>query len=402
LEIRKISLFFFACVSLTSNALALKIEPVIKLTALGGQYFFQGTNTSFSGNGDWLLAPGIRFNDKFSLIPTGVGKYRRAREVQELIGGGFLTRETLENQAIVKGIYSLSPRWKTKLKGSFKNQLLVESASETLGNGLYDNNKLGLGLEFERTGTILKSLRLSLDPYAVRFIRYTSLASGSTFGEEIKSGVNTLDFNAYDASSGADLALGRKTQISANALVSFRPYSDQKRVTSSGSYLTEDRKDWYSEVSASLLRALPDIPPAHLQWLAGLNFSYSALISDQHNYDANRTQFNPNYYDYAEIHVVPKLIGRLFGKLDCAMAYDYGLRNYNHRPTQDFTGVYATDKIVLTTHSISYSFKYPCGLGISTVVQGVWRESTSNMAYEATYRYNYIAQHYFAGISWEY
>ena len=399
---KRFFLFLLTCALSCAGARAVEIEPVVNVSLLGGQFFFEGERTSFSGNGDWLGAAGMKFNDRFSLIPTVTGKYRRVREVQELIGGGFLTQETLENQALIKGIYTLSDRWKAKLKGTFKNQMLVESESEKLGKGLYDNNKLGFGLEFERTGTVMKSMRFGLDPYAVRFIHYTSLASGSSFGSEIESGVNTLDFNAYDGSWGADWALGGKTTLSANTLASYRPYPDQKRVTSSGGYLPQNRSDWYGEAGMSLLQALPDISSARLQWLSGLDISYAALVSDQHNYDASRTRFNPGYYNYAETHLAPKLAGRFFGDLDWALVYDYCVRNYNHRPIQDTDGTYGADKIVLTTHSISYSLKYPLGMGIAVVAQGVYRQSKSNMAYEKTYRYNYTAQHYFAGVSWEY
>ncbi len=399
---RSISVNLLLCAALASWARAVEVEPVIKVDALGGQFYFEGENTSFSGNADWLAAPGIKFSDRFSIIPTVTGKYRRVREVQELIGGGFLTRETLENQGAVKGLYSLNDKWKAKLKGTFRNQLLVESESEKLSKGLYDNNKLGFGLELERKGSIMKSLRLSFDPYAVRFIHYSSLSSGSDFGTEIDAGANTLDFNAYDGTAGADWAVSEKTFLSASALGSFRPYPDQKRVTSSGEYLTEKRSDWYGQAGAGLTQVLPKIPWARLQGLVGLDASYVILDSNQDNYDASHTRFNPGYYDYLEYHLAPKLAGRIFSKLDWGLVYDYGVRNYNHRSLQNSDGTYGTDKIELITHSLSYTLKYPLIQNFALIAQGVWRQSKSNMAYEKTYRYNYTAQHYFVGLSWEY
>ena len=376
--------------------------PVARLDLLGGQFFFEGEHTSFSGNGDWSVTPGLKFSDRFSLLPTVMGKYRRVREVQELIGGGFLTRETLENTAILKGMYALNGRWKVKAKGSFKDQLLVESADEKLGKGLFDNDKLGFGLEMERTGSVLRSLRFSADPYAVRFPRYASLASGSEFGTEIDSGENTLDFNAYDGNASAEIVLFNKTQIAASLLGSYRPFIEQRRVTSSGEYTGLKRKDVFGQASLGFTQILPALSALKLQSLVGLDFNYSALDSDQHNYDASRTRFNPDYYDYLEYHIAPKLAGRLFGKLDWAAVYDYGKRSYNHRNAQADDGGYLSSKIELDTHTFSYSFKYPVSWGFSVIAQGVYRRSKSNMAYEKTYRYNYVAQHYFAGLSWEY
>lgn len=393
-------LFFFICAA--SRLTAVEFEPVARLTALGGQFFFEDEHTSFSGNGDWLLAPAVKFNDRWSLIPTVSGKYRRVREVQELVGGGFLTRETLENSAIVKGIYAVSPRWKVKAKTTYKNQLLVESEDEELGKGLYDNNKYGAGLEMERTGRLFRSIRISLDPYGLRYIRYASLASGTEFGSEINSGANTLDFNAYDATLASDIQVGKRTLLQLINLASYRNFLEQKKVTTSGLYTADDRLDVFNQTTLGLSHVLPDWFGETFQLMAGLDGSYAFLTSNQNNYDASRTKFNENYYGYSEFHAGPRLAARLFNSLDLGVSYDFGRRLYADRPIQDASGSYLTDKIRIDTHSINYSVRYPILFGISVVAQGVYRRSTSNMAYERTYRYNYTAQHYFAGLSWEY
>ena len=394
----------FSFILLFSKTLYAKIEwvPVVRLQGLGGQFFFEGEQTSFSGNADWVLAPGIKFSDRWSLIPTVSGKYQRVREVQELIGGGFLTRETFENTALLKGIYQLNESWKIKLKGSYKNQLLVESADEKLGKGLFDNNKLSVGTELERTGSIFRSIRLSFDPYGVRFPRYQTLVSGSSFGSEVNSGVNTLDFNAYDITYSMECLLSSKILLALSALGSYRPYTDQTLVTTSGEYENNKRLDFFAQLNTNIAYKLPDIPWLPIQNVLGLDTSYAFLDSNQHNYDASRTQFNTQYYDYSEFHLAPKWIGRLFEKLDFVIAYDYGKRIYTERLIQNSDGAYQTSKIYLNIHSITYTFKYPWKYGLSLLASGTYRRSLSNMAYERTYRYNYYAQHYFIGFSWEY
>lgn len=400
---------FFSCLFLTlcfisPSPLSSQVQwtPVAKLELLGGQFFFEGERTSFSGNGNWLLTPGIKFSENFLLVPTVTGKYRRVREVKELIGGGFLTREELENTAIVKGIYAAGENWKMKLKGSFKNQLLVESKDEKLGKGLFDNNKLGFGWEMERTGTILKSFRFSFDPYGVRFLRYKTLASGSQFGSEIKSGENTLDFNGYDSTLALEMKLSEKALLSGMFLGSYRLFTEQKVITTSGLFTDKNRKDFSGQLNLGGSYRLPDSAKLKLQSLAGLEFSVSFLDSNQNNYDATRTRFNQDFYDYLEFHLSPRMVGRVFGKLDWALVYDFTRRNYTQRVVQKTDGTYGTDKINLNTHTFSYSFKYPLPYRLSLIAQGVYRRSTSNMKFERTYRYSYTAQHYFLGISWEY
>ena len=169
-----------------------------------------------------------------------------------------------------------------------------------------------------------------------------------------------------------------------------------------GAYTDEKRKDLFGQLSLGASQLLPPLPVLKLQSLVGIDFNYAILDSDQHNYDASRTRFNPDYYDYVEYHVSPKVAGRFFGKLDWALIYDYGKRSYNHRNSQALDGSYLESKIELDTHTLSYSFQYPLPWGLKAVAQGVYRRSKSNMDYEKTYRYNYIAQHYFAGLSWEY
>lgn len=379
-----------------------QIIPVVNLDFLGGQFFFEGENTSFSGNGSWNVTPGIKLSDKYSILPTVKGKYQRIREVKELIGGGFLTRENFENTGSLKGIIKLNDAWKMKLKGSYRSQLLVESDDEELGKGLFDNNKLSFGLEAERTGTFLRSLRFSVDPYAVRFVNYNSLSSESQFGSEIDSGGSTLDFNAYDTMISAEIRPMQKTLLNVAGLASYRLFTDQNRVTSSGLFTDEKRKDIYVYGAVGVSQVLPKWDFARLQSMVGIDATYALLDSDQDNFDASRTQYNPGFYDYLEYSIAPKVVSRLFGKFDSAIVYNYTRRDYNHRPIQDSEGNYLKDKININTHTVSVSLKYPLAYGLSVVTQGAYRKATSNMRFERTYRYNYNAQHYFAGLSWQY
>src|SRR3989338_452842 len=398
------ALFLFYFLFLTFTYADFKWTPVAKVSLLGGQIFFEGQNTSFTGNGDWLLAPGMKFSEKITLIPTISGKYRRMREVQELIGGGFLTRQTFENTLSLKGIYKFNDQWKSKLKGTFKNQFLVESADEELGKGLYDNQKIGFGFELERNGTLFKSVRLSFDPYQLQFIRYKTLSSGSQFGSEIKSGENTLDFNAYDTTLAAEVPIMAKLTLTGSTLFSYRIYSDQKTVTSAGLYTDSLRKDIYSLSSVGASYSLPNFEynDFELQTVAGLDLSYTLQDSDQHNYDAARTKFNENYYDYGEYGITPKIASRLFEKLDVVLSYGYTRRSYVNRVIQSSDGTYKTKLLYTNYHTFNYSFKYPLLYGLSANAQGVYRKATSNMEFEKTYRYTYNTQHYYLGLSWEY
>lgn len=388
------------CACLRAPAAAVEFIPAARVDLLGGQFFFQGENTSFNANADWSLTPALKLTERDLLILIASGQYRRTREVQELIGGGFLTQETLDNVLGLRWVRLLDERWNLKSTLSYKNEMLVESATERLGAGLFDYHKVSGAVEFERIGEgTARSLRQGLSAYAVRFYHYRALsAEVAELGSEVNAGDRVLDFNAFEYTAALDLVPSEKTLLSFSVLGSLRPYRDQKVVTESGTYLTRDRLDAYVVGAASARRALPALGP--LESSVGLNASYSRLESSQHNYDADNTRFNPGYYDYGEISAGPFLATRLAKKLGTTVSYAYARRAYDHRPVQDETGTYGQHAIRLDTHTVNLSVSYALWKGFSLLASGVYRRSTSNMLYESTYRYNYWTANYYAGVGW--
>lgn len=381
-------------------ARAVEVIPSAKISVMGGQFFFQGQSTSFNANSDWSFTPGLKLGERDLLIPIVSGQYRRTREVQELIGGGFLTQETLDNTLGLRWIRLLNQEWNVKSTLSYKNELLTESASEKLGAGLFDYHKAAASVEFERLGQgAVRSVRQSLGAYAVRFYHYRALsAETSDLGAEVNAGDRVLDFSAYEYSAAVDIVPDERTLLSFSAMASLRPYRDQKVVTVSGTYLGRNRFDAFMAGAASARRGLPDW--GALESSLGLNAAYSRLESDQHNYDAQNTRFNPGYYDYGELSAGPFLAVRWRRRLGATASYDYSRRAYDHRPVQDATGSYGGDAIRLNTHTVSLSASWLLGRGFSLIGQGTYRRSTSNMLYESSYRYNYWTANYYAGVSW--
>ena len=394
------ALAFLLLASLGAPASALEVIPSAKVSVMGGQFFFQGQSTSFNANSDWSFTPGLKLSERDLLIPIVTGQYRRTREVQELIGGGFLTQETLDNTLGLRWVRLLSPRWNVKSTLSYKNELLTESVSEKLGAGLFDYHKAAASVEVERIdeGTV-RSVRHGLGAYAVRFYHYRALsAETSELGSEVNAGDRVLDFSAFEYSAAVDLVPDDRTLVSLSAMTSLRPYRDQRIVTVEGTYLGRNRFDAFVAGAASVRRSLPEL--GALESSLGLNASYSRLESNQHNYDAQNTRFNPGYYDYGEIVAGPFIAARWRKKIGGTLSYDYTRRAYDHRPRQDETGAYGDDAIRLHTHTVGLSASWALGRGFSLIAQGTYRRSTSNMLYESSYRYNYWTANYYAGVSW--
>lgn len=379
------------------KATGAEIVPLFKLDVLGGQFFYEGAHTSFSGNADLLFAPSIQLDEDNVIVPTLSSQYRRTREVRELVGGGFLTQESLASLLNVKWVRQLDDRWFIKPALGYKNELLNETQEEALGNGLFDYHKVSASFEAERR-TEVSSLRPGLAVYAVRYYHYHSLSSGDEeLGAEINAGDRVLDFNAYDLSLTYERLLREGTVMSLSGLGSFRPFLEQNVVIEDGSYLGKNREDFYLLGAAALQQRLPDL--GRLQSAAGLALSYTHLLSNQSNYDASRTRYNADFYDYGELAAGPQLSLRWDEKLAISLSYEFARRRYPQRPVQTEDGSYSTRaKIWTHTHTVSAGFSLPLYKALSAKAQASYRLSQSNMTYEGSYKYNYASAHYFAGL----
>ena len=379
---------------------AVTLTPVAKLDLLGGQYFFQGEHTSFSGNGNWYFSPGLKLGERDALIPIVSGSYRRQREVRELVGGGFLTAETLDNSVALKWVHLFTPEWNMKPVVSYKNELITESEDEKLGDGLFDYHKISAGVELERAGgELFKSVRQTLSAYAVRFYHYRALsASSEELGAEVNAGDRVLDFNAFDYGLSADVQPAANTLVTGSLLVSLRPYRDQRIVGETGEYSREKRVDVYATGTLSGRQTLP--PLGRLESAAGLNLVHTRVFSNQNNYDATNTRFNPAFYDYNELSLGPFVAARWRKGLTVGLGYDFTRRAYDRRPIQHESGLYGGQAIRMSQHTVTLSASYPLYKKLEARVMGAYRRATSNMLYESTYRYNYWTAHYFAGLSW--
>lgn len=379
-------------------ARAAEFVPVTKLDLLGGQFFYEDASTSFSGNADLTFTPAVKLDDDASLVPTIAAQYRRTREVRELVGGGFLTQESLSSLAGLRYVRKLDEAWSLKPGVAYRNELLNETEDEELGNGLFDYHKVSLTVEAERRGERW-NLRPAVSAYGVRYYHYHTLSSSeSDLGAEINAGDRVLDFNAYDAAFSAEHLLAEDTVLGFSALASWRPFLDQNIVQEDGTYLDSRRRDWYLLGAASAQKQLPKWGP--LESAAGLTVSYAHLLSNQNSYDASRTEFIPDYYSYGEVTASPQAGLRLWEKLSATLGYEWARRRYASRLVQTEDGSYSStgDKAWLVTHTLSAQLSYPVYKGLSLKTQASYRLSRSNVTYEGSYRYNYESAHYFTGI----
>ncbi|MCK4828829.1 hypothetical protein KA005_74580, partial [bacterium] len=154
-----------------------KIIPVANVSLLGGQYFLDGSAASFNGRAEAFISPLFKFSQAHELVPVYSGYYNGTQDIQELAGGGVLTRQRQSHALSVKHVYSRGfDKFKPRI--FYSMAFTRETKDEKWGKGLFDHNTSGAGFEAEHErhwGTITESY----DFYKVTYPNYNSLISQS-------------------------------------------------------------------------------------------------------------------------------------------------------------------------------------------------------------------------------
>lgn len=390
-------IFFFSSLLFGEVSLV----PLVKIQALGGQNYFEGKFGSFGGNASGIFSPGLRFGNRLTLLPAYTSAYRATREIQELVGGGFLTQQLWNHLFTLKPIVKIGSL-RIKPKGSYKIEWIRETTEEKWGGGLFDFRKAAGGLEVEKEGSRFKSIRGGAEFYAIRFPNYKALTSRQ-FGEEIKSGTRVLDFNAIDGTAAIDVMLFPKSILSFQALTSFRFFPDQFIVTRSGAYSADLRQDFFLYGLLAWRQALPAFSKWRMATTVGLDFAFHHLSSSQNSYDATRRFFTPKYYDYNEPRFTPRVSFLFADKIGFSLSHEWSWRSYRDRILQDAQGEFSATakRIDVRSRTLGFTLSYKILKSLSVVGQGSYRISKSNMAFEKVFRYNYSSFIYLMGLAWE-
>jgi hypothetical protein len=398
---RRLSSFILAALSAApAGAAAVEWVPVLNAELYGGYSYFSGERME-GPNGSFLFVPGVSFGGKVSLLPVLSADYQKSRDVQELAGGGFLTQAQHARQASLRTIWKAAPDWKLKAYASYKQQFIKSANNEAWGEGLFDYEKPGFGVESAwEGGSFLRSSRVGLDVYDTRFPNFQSLASGSALGAEIGAGRDVLNFRAVDLPVGVELGIG-KNSLDLKALASFRRFPDQKVVHDDGNYGGTRRRDLYGLISADVRRPLPRL--GKIESLASFTLSHGRLSSNQNNVTVSNfvQDFNPDYYSYQETIAGPSFQARFFGHLTAGVGYLMTYRVYDNRPALTDAGADRGSPIYTRAQTLRWSAAYPVMKGLSVRFQGATQHQDSNMKSETAYRYNYSSAHYFLGVGWE-
>lgn len=384
----------------------MKITPVASLTASGGQYFLDSDPSSFAGNSSIYVAPVFSFSEKSSLVPVFSINYRGTQDVDELVGGGTLTRETADYGTTIKYVMPLS-EMKLKTRLSWRQSLVNETKDEDWGDGLFDYSMLLGGVE---VGYALLDHDFStgIDYYNLTFGNYSSLISQ----DEFETSLDTTTYSELSENAGEDVldysnigfAIGAEKEYSENLKASYsyrldlKNYKDQTIVEDDGSFSSDKRSDTVNTLRAGVKYRVKRI---------SLNLSNTTKIysSNQNSFDANAAKYIDDFYSYLSTEFTPGIVfylGNINSPSRLSLWWAMEFRGYTGRLAQNAEGDYKDDEVDQSDNGFGMSYSYPLMKDFYVTAYANMRTVASNMKYEANYKYNYTVSNYFMGVNWRY
>lgn len=396
---------FLLCAALAAPAGAgVSVTPSGDISALGGKYYLDSDAASFQGRFDAFLSPAMNLGEGHDLLPVYSGSYSGTQDVQELAGGGVLTRQRQTHTFSLKYVYT-DEFDKYKPRVSWSRALVRETRDENWGKGLFDYDTLSAGFEAEQErphGTFTESY----DLYKVAYPNYSTLLSQS------QTVIDTATFSELSANAGKNtmdnvnhrLALAYKwfpdpAVMEAFYDITYRNYGDQPVVARPAAGQPAFKNDKRSDLVQDLgLRVSRSVKPLFVSVGARVGW----LSSGQNSYDSSRTKYIPDYYSYADAELSPSATLAFAGGAQFSFSLDWRRLYYLGRLRQDASGGYGSSKINQTFWLSSLSARYPLGAGLYTKAAYNYQVSSSNMRYEANYKYNYRANTWLLGLEWEF
>lgn len=384
-----------------------KFVPLVDVGLMGGQSFYDGRSSAFSGNFNLDLVPAVRVGERLSVLPRYSGAYVGSSLAMEIEDENYLYQDVQDHTFALQLVRKGDGGNRIRLSGGYMVEMLRETRDEEWGDGLYDFTspfgevELVLGLSPERG---LSQAGAALRHYRMRFPNYESLASQrglDLMGQEVVDSSNTR-FSVF-----ADFRAGENSVVQVRVAHEQSSYRDQRIISDTGDYSADRREDRTPEVGIELRQGWPGREPGvfgqvvntYLHLGAGLKFKRS----NQNFYDPEVFTFIGEYYDYNRVELTPTLTFTTApADVDLSIGYRYSSKAYPNRLTQDADGYYQDEKLKVTMHEGNAAVGYEYAKGLRFSVSGAYQSVGSTTDYHRLYSYSYKTAHAMFGVTYEY
>lgn len=376
---------------------------------LGGYSDIEGRDGEFSSIDNWLFSPSWKLSDKLFFINSYNGTYDRSAQVVAQEEGGRQTNTTQTHSLNTSLKYFVNERWSLR-PFFFADWIFVnETRDESFGEGLYDYEQLGGGVESTwsllKTDTREDELKLSFRYLGREYPNYRSLLS--LFNRNGSIETNEKDLDGYKVSLGGESRTKNGWAWGLEGIFFYKDYTDKKIIDSNGIRDTSNtREDFVEYVNVYISH------PINEGWSWRLDGQFSANQSNLDFYDTHNSptfgddDFIKDYFDFYSFQIKPSLLyvkqwaedRRFFFTLD----YTFNALLYDGRRAQDISGRYGSEDEENFTHTVSGKTSVPINKNISWVVYGNYTVADSNQDFESFYLYNYNLWTAVTGISIKY
>ena len=383
---------------------------------LGGQFFYREASSSFGGLARFDGGYAHEMSERWTAFANYQGGYKGFKDVNDLVGGGTLFQQSMDHRVSLKVERRIGERLTLKPRVAYSKEFFRETNDEKWGKGLYDFDRMGIGLVADyRLGGEERPALLSAGynffstaypNYKTLFSKFGAEVASVSLGGQSNPGSRTLDTLSHQFNVDLTKEFSGRWNAWSSYNFSLRSFPDQFIIDSQARYLSDKRLDQSHSLDAgvgykpertfSLLRA-------RIKTSSNLGYRFEWSASNQNHFDTDPAilTFVPNYYDYVENSLSPG-VQALVSPLDLAISLGYNLsiRNYLDRRVQDSDGQYQGATLSQTNHMVSLGASLPIFKRLLFKTSFQWRLSRANTAYEKTYRYNYGSAQYFAGLAY--
>lgn len=375
---------------------------------LGGYSEVVGNGGKFSTIDSWLVSPNWKMNDSLFWINVYNGSYNRSAQVVAQEEGGRQTQETQTHSIATSFKYLINEKWSIRPLFFADWVLINETNNESFGDGLYDYNQLGGGIEstWETFNSADRedNLRLGFRYLKREYPNYQSLLSLFNPNGSVETNEKDLDgykFNlTYGSKSRSDWSWGLE------GIFFYKDYTDKKTVNSNGIRTSDTREDFVEGLNAHVSRPIND------SFVFRLDGQFQATQSNLDFYDTHNTlaftddDFVKDYFDNFSFVLKPSLT--YFQKWDddkrfvATVDYSFNALHYTGRKAQNTASRYQADDQQDYIHTFSGKVHVPVNSHISWVTFGSYSIAESNQDFESFYLYTYDLWTAVTGISFKY
>jgi hypothetical protein len=386
-------------------------DPVIWIAegqVLGGYSKIDGEDGLGSVLSDWLVSPTVKLSEKTRWINLYNGSYNRTSQVIVQDEGNSEVDET-QNHAVTTAIkHNLTDTWSLRPHFYADWVFVTETNDESFGEGLYDHEELGGGLESAWITFSSKDredqARLGFQAFKREYPNYQSLIY--LFDPNTASEENEKDLWGYKAIARFDSRSRDGWSWGLEAISLFKDYTDKQTIDSDGIRTGDKRDDFAQYVNGYIGH------PISKEFSFRLNGQFIANWSNLDFYDTHNTispaddDFIADYYDYYSYTAEPTVLyRRALGEgrnLWVSFGYRFNVLHYPDRPAQDISGRYGEDSHVDFTHTLAARVSVPMTKQISWVTFLSYTIADSNQDFEDFYLYNYNRWSALTGVSFKY